>query len=145
MELYIIENNERRGPFPLEELSKRNVTPQTMVWRTGFAEWKQAKDVPELMGILSELPPDITATVPMPKTWLVESILVTCFCCLPFGVVGIINSTKIESLYLNGQYEQALQHSQLAKKWTLWGLWTAVAFIFLYVIFIVIVAAISAS
>ena len=27
-----------------------------------------------------------------PKTWLVESILVTLFCCLPFGIVGIVNA-----------------------------------------------------
>lgn len=25
-----------------------------------------------------------------PKTWMAESILVTVFCCLPFGIAGIV-------------------------------------------------------
>lgn len=145
MEYYIIENNERKGPFTLEKLPEHNITPQTMVWSVGFTEWKQAKEVSELAGILSEIPPDITESIDMPKTWLVEAILVTCFCCLPFGVAGIINSTKIESLYQNGQYEQALYHSQLAKKWTLWGLFAAIALIVLYILFIVIAVLFSLS
>lgn len=143
MEYYIIENNERQGPFTLEELPKHNITAQTMVWSVGFTAWKQAKDVPELAGILSEMPPSITTSVAMPKTWLVESILVTCFCCLPFGVVGIIYSTKIEPLYQRGQYEQAQHYSELAKKWTLWGLFSMVAFIVLYLIVIVVAVAVS--
>jgi len=31
-----------------------------------------------------------------PKNWLVESILVTLFCCLPLGIAGIINASKEE-------------------------------------------------
>ena len=30
-----------------------------------------------------------------PKTWMVESVLATIFCCLPFGIVGIINASKV--------------------------------------------------
>jgi len=145
MEYYIIENNVRKGPFPLEELPDHGITAHTMIWSVGFANWKQAKDVPELAGILSKLPPEATAQTAMPKTWLVESILVTCFCCLPFGIVGIVNSTKIESLYLGGQYELALHHSQLAKKWTLWGLWAAVAFWALYLVIVLVAVVISES
>ena len=33
-----------------------------------------------------------------PKNWLVESILVTLFCCLPLGIAGIINASKVEGL-----------------------------------------------
>jgi len=32
-----------------------------------------------------------------PKSWLVESILVTLFCCLPFGIAGIVNASRVES------------------------------------------------
>ncbi|MBK7946288.1 MAG: CD225/dispanin family protein [Flavobacteriales bacterium] len=34
-----------------------------------------------------------------PKNWLVESILVTLFCCLPFGIVGIINAASVNSKF----------------------------------------------
>lgn len=34
-----------------------------------------------------------------PKTWMAESILVTVFCCLPFGIAGIVFASKVSSLY----------------------------------------------
>ena len=37
-----------------------------------------------------------------PKNWLVESILVTVLCCLPFGIAGIVNASKVEVLFLSG-------------------------------------------
>ena len=58
-----------------------------------------------------------------PKTWLVESILVTLFCCLPLGIVGIIKAANVSSLYNAGRYQEAEQSSQEAGKWTKWGLW----------------------
>lgn len=57
-----------------------------------------------------------------PKTWMAESILVTIFCCLPFGIVGIINASKVSSLYAQGNYDEAQRASADAKKWTLIGL-----------------------
>ncbi|WP_419184195.1 DUF2752 domain-containing protein [Xiashengella succiniciproducens] len=38
-----------------------------------------------------------------PKTWLGESILVTIFCCLPFGIAGIVNASKVESRFYAGE------------------------------------------
>lgn len=118
-----------------------------MVWAVGFSNWKPAKQVPELADLLSSLPPEppLINTNPMPKTWLVESILVTLFCCLPFGIVGIINATKIESLYYSGHYEQALKYSNQAKKWALWGFFTALAIGTLYILFWVIYVLILAN
>ncbi|MES2882212.1 MAG: CD225/dispanin family protein, partial [Bacteroidota bacterium] len=37
-----------------------------------------------------------------PKNWLVESILVTIFCCLPFGIVGIVNAAQVNSKFAAG-------------------------------------------
>ena len=54
-----------------------------------------------------------------PKTWLVESILVTLFCCLPFGVVGIFYAGRVESRFYAKDYEGAIRASQNAKKWTM--------------------------
>ena len=51
-----------------------------------------------------------------PKTWLVESILVTLFCCLPFGIVGIIQASKVNSLYMQGLHDEAEETSKSAGK-----------------------------
>lgn len=59
---------------------------------------------------------------PCPKTWLVESVLVTVLCCLPFGIVGIVNASRVQSLWAQGFYDQALKASKTA------GTWVAVAF-----------------
>lgn len=53
-----------------------------------------------------------------PKNWLVESILATLFCCLPLGIVGIINAAKVNSTYDAGDVAGALKASGEAKKWT---------------------------
>ena len=54
-----------------------------------------------------------------PKSWLVESILATIFCCLPFGIAGIVNAAKVESKFARGDLEGAERASANAKKWTL--------------------------
>ena len=138
MEFYILQNNMKQGPYSLEELSGKNIDTDTMVWSVGFSNWKPAKNVPELSDLLSSLPPVPPPSQPMPKTWLVESIIVTCLCCLPFGIIGIINATKIETLYFSGAYEQALYRSKQAKKWTLWGFFTALVFFLIYIITLII-------
>ena len=74
---------------------------------------------------------------PMPKNWLVESILVTILCCLPFGIAGIVSATKVESLYHAGDYEGAEQASRDAKKWTIVGFCSTFVLGVLYLIFVV--------
>ncbi len=53
-----------------------------------------------------------------PKSWLLESILVTVFCCPPLGIVGIVNATKVESRFYAGDIAGAKQASSDAGKWT---------------------------
>lgn len=69
-----------------------------------------------------------------PKTWLVESILVTLFCCLPFGIVGIVNAAKVNSLYASGNIEAAQQASATAAKWTKIGFIMGIVVIIVYAI-----------
>ena len=75
---------------------------------------------------------------PMPKTWLLESILVTVLCCIPFGIAGLVNATKVDMCYVSGEYERAEQLSQQAKKWTMWGFWSTIAVYFLSFVIVVI-------
>lgn len=72
-----------------------------------------------------------------PKTWLVESILATIFCCLPFGIAGIVNATKVDSLYAQGLYDQSIQASANAKKWTMVALIIGIVWIVIYIILMV--------
>ena len=71
-----------------------------------------------------------------PKNYLVESILVTIFCCQPFGIVGIVYASQVNSKYASGDYEGAKRASKEAKKWMTWGvisgLVIAVGFLLLY-------------
>ncbi len=69
-----------------------------------------------------------------PKNWLVESILVTLFCCLPFGIVGIINAARVNSAFDSGRVDEAIKASEDAKKWTKIGFIVGLVFGVLYVI-----------
>lgn len=71
-----------------------------------------------------------------PKNWLVESILVTIFCCLPFGIVGIINASKVESKFFAGDVDGAALAAAEARKWVVIGFWIGISVIVLYLIFI---------
>ncbi|MBB6172378.1 hypothetical protein HNR23_002438 [Nocardiopsis mwathae] len=54
-----------------------------------------------------------------PSNWLVPSILATIFCCLPFGIVGIIFATQVNSKWNIGDYAGAQDSAGKAKMWTL--------------------------
>jgi len=57
-----------------------------------------------------------------PKNYLVESILVTIFCCLPLGIVGIVFASQVSTKYVAGDYAGAEDFSKQAKKFMMWGL-----------------------
>lgn len=56
-----------------------------------------------------------------PESRLVWSILVTLFCCLPFGIAAIVNSAKVDSLWAAGDYIGSARASEQAKKWITWS------------------------
>lgn len=138
------------GPFTLEELREENITRETKVWFQELGEWKTAGTIPELSEIFKLVPPpitktssnfnnmDITNNQKPPKTWLVESILVTLFCCLPLGVVGIINASKVESRFYAGDIEGANSSSANAKQWTLISFFIGLAIGVIYLILFVL-------
>lgn len=73
-----------------------------------------------------------------PKNWLVESILVTLFCCLPFGIAGIVNASQVNSKFAAGDYAGALEASRNAGKWTKIGFFVAIGLWVLYLAAILI-------
>lgn len=52
MTYYIAENNERRGPFTLEQLATMNITADTLVWGEGMDTWKKVDEVEVLRALL---------------------------------------------------------------------------------------------
>jgi Interferon-induced transmembrane protein len=54
-----------------------------------------------------------------PDNYLVWAILTTVLCCLPFGIVSIVYSTKVSGLWSQGRYAEAQAASESAKKWAI--------------------------
>ncbi len=76
---------------------------------------------------------------PKPDNYLVWSILVTLFCCLPFGIVAIVKSCAVDSAYNSGNAELAQQEAAAAKKWCLIGLVCGLVVAALYTALIAII------
>ncbi len=78
------------------------------------------------------------------SNYLVPAILVTLFCCLPFGIVSIVYAAQVNSKEQGGDYQGALQASRLAKRWVWASFWSGMV-IFLFYVGIMVTAAILGS
>lgn len=54
-----------------------------------------------------------------PNNNLVWAILTTIFCCLPTGIVAIVHASKVNTLYDQGDYEEAYHKAKQAKDWAI--------------------------
>lgn len=106
---YLLKDGNKTGPFGFEELKTKSISVDMLVWYKGLREWLEIKEIPELNELLKDVPPDRPQ---MPETYLLQSILVTIFCCLPLGVVAIMKSLKISECYNRGQYAEAKKQSE---------------------------------
>lgn len=155
IQYYYSDGLKKHGPFSLEELKALRLNRKTLVWHHPREEWIPASEYPELSESLSDDAPPLdrgkrTAfsggdfeNRKLPRTWLVESILVTIFCCLPFGIVGIVNAARVETRYSCGDYEGALKSSKEAGKWTQIGFWIGVAVVAVYAVFMIFAIALD--
>jgi hypothetical protein len=102
----------------------------------GSPEW-QGQQPPPWQGQPPPPPPGYPAPQPgwpaqrEPDNYLVWAILVTVLCCLPFGIVSIVYSTKVSGLWTQGRYAEAQSAANNAKKWAIIG---AIAGVAAYVI-----------
>lgn len=137
---FYLERDVKLGPLTLDELKKRNINRDTPVWCHPMTDWKPAGELPELEEMFSMIPPDVKpgtgghtrstftrVQATMPKSWLIESILVTIFCCLPFGIVGVIYAARVDSKFAQGDYVGADQASKEAGRWTQIGFFLGIA------------------
>ena len=82
------------------------------------------------------------AAGPPPENHLVWAILTTVLCCLPLGIVSIIKSSQVNTLWAQGRYDEARKSAEDAKKWAMWSAIVEVALILVgIVVWIVFVAA----
>lgn len=61
-----------------------------------------------------------------PDDHLVAALLVTTLCCLPFGIIALLEASKVENAWLIGDKQAAEYHSKEADKWVKIGFWTAI-------------------
>ena len=56
MEFFIIDHNgQQAGPFSFDQLVQKAITPETLVWRQGMADWTPAWKVEELKAVLEAI------------------------------------------------------------------------------------------
>ncbi len=147
MEYYYTDGITNFGPFSLEQLKEKHITAATKVWYTGLSGWTTAGELPEL-AVLFDPNAAFTPAPPLPgvsafssgplmapKTWFAEAILVTLFCCQPFGVVGIVYAALVESAIASGNFPEAQRLSKQAAKWTKIAFFSGLAFMIIFGLF----------
>ncbi len=80
-----------------------------------------------------------------PDNKLVWSILVTLFCCLPFGIVAIVKSAEVNSKWNAGDVAGAQQSAADAGKWIKWSVIAGVLVAVIYLVFIVLLGSLASS
>jgi len=73
--------------------------------------------------------------------YLVWSILVTIFCCLPLGVPAIVFAAKIDNCNAQGDYAGAAENARKAKNFCIWGAVLSAVFCIIYFVFMVLMIA----
>ena len=159
---YFIRNGQQIGPIEAEQLAQENITPQTMVWRQGMEDWKEARLLPELDFLWQNNANNGTSGVPpfqapprqqpfapqnntpysiyanggippkCPPTYLAFAIIVTIFCAWPLGIPAIINATRVEKAYNQGDFTGAERFSKAARSWSIASMAVAAALVLLW-------------
>jgi len=80
-----------------------------------------------------------------PDNKLVWSILVTLFCCLPFGIVAIIKSAEVNSKWSSGDVAGANQAAADAGKWIKWSVIVGILGAVIGFVFWILIVVLAAS
>lgn len=73
-----------------------------------------------------------------PETHLTKAIIVTVLCCMPLGIISILQASKVASLFAIGNYEEALKKSRQADKWANVGIIVGLIYLILYTALILV-------
>ena len=131
---YLQKGDQRIGPVPLETLQGMAATGQIaapdLVWTDGMPAWQPAgsqawfRAVPpppppptpsmSFGGYAPNFPPTAPPPAPLPNLTM-WSILVLLFCCLPGGIVGLIQSNRAKKEWAQGNYAAAQSTAKSAQ------------------------------
>ena len=142
MEWFYSQNGTQHGPVTEAELSAMiangTVASSDLAWHKEMNDWKPIHSL-SILTPQSQNPPTVPIQAspyqtPVSQTpvaqstvvqqhvanvpnYLWQSIVVTVFCCLPFGVVAIVKASKVDTLVKAGDYNSAVESSNSAKTW----------------------------
>lgn len=145
MQWYYSKNGTQLGPVEEGELRAKiasgEISSADLVWREGMTDWLPSAKVPELAGVAAATAPayappapptsgvaggspytppvatpQAAAAVDIPN-YLWQSIVVTIFCCWPFGIPAIVFAAKVDGLKTRGDIAGAQAASKSAKTW----------------------------
>lgn len=63
---FYAEGENQLGPFSLEELSKKKITKETLIWFEGIDNWTKASEIEDLKPILKSIPPPLVISPLLP-------------------------------------------------------------------------------
>ena len=79
-----------------------------------------------------------SSNLPQPSTHMALAIITTLMCCLPTGIVAIMKSSKVESLYYAGRYDEAVDASKSSMNWSIAGIVISLIGWLAYVLLVVV-------
>ena len=71
------------------------------------------------------------------QNYLVQSILVTLFCCLPLGIPAIVFAAQVNGKVAAGDIEGAMNSANKAKTFSMWGFGIGLVVTILYFLLVV--------
>jgi uncharacterized membrane protein YvbJ len=71
------------------------------------------------------------------SNYLIQAILVTIFCCMPFGIPAIVFAAQVNSKVDSGDYKGAIDSSKQAKMWCWISFGIGLTISIIYLLFIV--------
>ncbi|MEG1648631.1 MAG: CD225/dispanin family protein [Rikenellaceae bacterium] len=156
------------GPVRAEYFRVHGIAASSLVWFEGMPHWAKASEVPFLKGFIrasgveSQAQPEhyhnhlISKTAQMspptdnakqflplevdpPKNWILESVMITIFCCFPFGIVALVYALKVLPSWNRGSYAESIKASQIAGQWVKWGVMIVLVVALIYILVSILV------
>lgn len=141
---YIIIDGAQHGPFSKEELRARGITPDTMVWHEGMADWAKASTVSSLSDLFSRpvpppaynygapnnpgypgMAPNFNGTPVAHTNWqpwaivaVIGGVLFNCLA-LVLAIIGLLNAGKANRYYSEGWADRGASANSTARTMTI--------------------------